>query len=248
MLVLKNFNLNILNSRIISDFNINISINKKTFIIGPNGSGKSSLLFGILGKESYSNIYGSIFFKNLNIKCLSPDQRSLRGIFLCFQNPIEIPGVSNIDFLFNIYKIKKRFLNEDHMDYFNFIDFIRNITEELTINNAILNMDLNYCLSGGEKKMNEIIQMKILNPDLILLDELDSGLDADFLKKLMLFVYNFVCSSQKSFLMVTHHFNIIDNDKNNEIFLIINGKNLFKGSSKILSLIKFNGYSWFLSK
>lgn len=248
MLILKNFNLNILNSRIISDFNIDTSNTKRNVIIGPNGSGKSSLLFGILGKENFFNIYGSIFFNNVSIKNFLPEQRSLNGLFLCFQNPVEIPGVLNIDFLFNIYNLKKKFLNEITVDYFEFIDMIKNIVDELKINSSILNMDLNYCLSGGEKKMNEIIQMKILNPDFILLDELDSGLDVDFLKKLIFFVYDFVHNCKKNLLLVTHHFNIIDESENNKIFLIINGKNLFSGSSKILKYVSNNGYSWFLSK
>ena len=182
ILEIKNLKASINNIEILKGLNLTINEGEIHAIMGPNGSGKSTFSKVIAGHPAYQVLSGEILYKGQNIINFEPDQRSHLGIFLAFQYPIEIPGVSNEDFLRLAYNSKLKSNNEVEIDP---IEFLSLITEKLKIvdmSSTFLSRNVNEGFSGGEKKRNEILQMALLNPDLAILDETDSGLDIDALK------------------------------------------------------------------
>jgi len=209
LLEVKNLHVSIDDNEILKDFNLKINKGEIHAIMGPNGSGKSTFSKVLAGHPAYSVLDGEIFFKGLSILDLEPEERSHLGIFLAFQYPIEIPGVSNEDFLRLAYNSKQKFYNKPEVDP---IEFFSIITEKLKLVNmspVFLSRNVNEGFSGGEKKRNEILQMILLDSELAILDETDSGLDIDALKTISIGINNFMNPS-KGILLITHYQRLLD--------------------------------------
>jgi Fe-S cluster assembly ATP-binding protein len=225
--------------------NLNLTINKGEIhaIMGPNGSGKSTFSKVLAGHPAYSILKGDILFKGLSILDLEPEQRSHLGIFLAFQYPIEIPGVSNEDFLRLAYNSKQKFYNKPEIDP---LEFLTVINEKLKLVNMLpvfLSRNVNEGFSGGEKKRNEILQMILLDSELAILDETDSGLDIDALKTISMGINNFMDSS-KSILLITHYQRLLDYIKPDYVHVFQDGKIIKTGSAELAKELENKGYEW----
>ena len=224
--------------------NLNLKINKGEIhvIMGKNGSGKSTLSKVIAGHPAYSNLDGKILFNNKNILDLDPETRSLLGIFLAFQYPIEISGVTNEDFLRLAYNSKQFNKNLKEINPIDFLKLINDKLKTVDINSAFLSRNVNEGFSGGEKKRNEILQMILLNSSLCLLDETDSGLDIDALKIISDGI-NYFISKNKSIIIITHYKRILDYIKPDFIHIMKNGEIIKTGDYSIASELETIGYN-----
>ena len=225
--------------------NLNLKINKGEIhaIMGPNGSGKSTFSKVLAGHPAYSLFQGDIFFKGSSILDLEPEQRSHLGIFLAFQYPIEIPGVSNEDFLRLAYNSKQKFYNKPEVDPIEFLSIINEKLNLVNMSPIFLSRNVNEGFSGGEKKRNEILQMILLDSELAILDETDSGLDIDALKTISMGINNFMNSS-KSILLITHYQRLLDYVKPTYVHVMQNGKIIKTGSAKLAKELEDKGYQW----
>lgn len=225
--------------------NLNLTINKGEIhaIMGPNGSGKSTFSKVLAGHPAYSISKGDILFKGLSILDLEPEQRSHLGIFLAFQYPIEIPGVSNEDFLRLAYNSKQKFYNKPEIDPLEFLTVINEKLKLVNMSPVFLSRNVNEGFSGGEKKRNEILQMILLNSELAILDETDSGLDIDALKTISMGINNFMDSS-KSILLITHYQRLLDYIKPDYVHVFQDGKIIKTGSAELAKELENKGYEW----
>ena len=243
LLEVKNLHVSIDDNEILKDFNLKINKGEIHAIMGPNGSGKSTFSKVLAGHPAYSVMDGEIFFKGLSILDLEPEQRSHLGIFLAFQYPIEIPGVSNEDFLRLAYNSKQKFYNKPEVDP---IEFFSIITEKLKLVNmspVFLSRNVNEGFSGGEKKRNEILQMILLDSELAILDETDSGLDIDALKTISIGINNFMNPS-KAILLITHYQRLLDYVNPTYVHVMQNGKITKTGSADLALKLEAQGYGW----
>jgi len=225
--------------------NLNLTINKGEIhaIMGPNGSGKSTFSKVLAGHPIYTVISGDIIYKDLSILTLDPEERSFLGIFLAFQYPIEIPGVSNEDFLRLAYNSKQKACGKKEVDP---IEFFKIIIEKLKIvdmSPTFLNRNVNEGFSGGEKKRNEILQMILLDSELSILDETDSGLDIDALKVISNGINNFM-NNQKAIILITHYKRLLDYVKPTYVHVMHNGKIIKTGSADLANALEKKGYEW----
>jgi Fe-S cluster assembly ATP-binding protein len=228
--------------RILNNLNLKINKGEIHVIMGKNGSGKSTLSKVIAGHPAYSNLDGKILFNNKNILDLDPETRSLLGIFLAFQYPIEISGVTNEDFLRLAYNSKQFNKNLKEINPIDFLKLINDKLKTVDINSAFLSRNVNEGFSGGEKKRNEILQMILLNSSLCLLDETDSGLDIDALKIISDGI-NYFISKNKSIIIITHYKRILDYIKPDFIHIMKNGEIIKTGDYSIASELETIGYN-----
>ena len=242
ILNIKNLNIGINNQKIINNFNLKINQNEIHFIFGPNGSGKSTLLKVLAGHPNYTVSSGKITFENTNILKLSTEKRAQKGIFLAFQHPLEIPGITNYDFLYLLYTEHQKYNKLSLPSHFDFLLKIKKYLKRLNFNEAFLFRELNYGFSGGEKKKNEILQLLLLQPKLILLDEFDSGLDIDSLKLISKILRN-EFYFKTSFLIVTHNIKILKYFTPTFIHILKNGKITKTGSTSLINELEFKGYT-----
>jgi len=243
ILEIKNLKASINNIEILKGLNLTINEGEIHAIMGPNGSGKSTFSKVIAGHPAYQVLSGEILYKGQNIINFEPDQRSHLGIFLAFQYPIEIPGVSNEDFLRLAYNSKLKSNNEVEIDP---IEFLSLITEKLKIvdmSSTFLSRNVNEGFSGGEKKRNEILQMSLLNPDLAILDETDSGLDIDALKIISKGINTYM-NQNKSIILITHYQRLLDYVKPDYIHVMQEGKIIKTGNSQLAKELEKKGYEW----
>jgi Fe-S cluster assembly ATP-binding protein len=245
VLEIKNLTVSINEKNILKHFNLNINVNETHIIMGPNGCGKSTLAKIIAGYPEYKIKDGDIIFLKKNLKYLLPEERSHLGIFLAFQSPIEIFGVSNFDFLRLAYNEKQKILNKKEITPLEFLGIIKDYLKLLNISEDFLKRDLNQGFSGGEKKKNEMLQMLILQPKLIILDELDSGLDMDALQTIFsLFSQNLLKDS--AFLIITHNPKIFDFVRPNFLHIMKNGQISKTGNLDLLKILEKDGYKAFI--
>ena len=225
--------------------NLNLKINKGEIhaIMGPNGSGKSTFSKVLAGHPAYSILHGDILFKGLTILDLEPEERSHLGIFLAFQYPIEIPGVSNEDFLRLAYNSKQRFYNKPEVDPLEFLTIISEKLEFVNMSPLFLNRNVNEGFSGGEKKRNEILQMILLDSELSILDETDSGLDIDALKIISTGINKFM-NSEKSIILITHYQRLLDYINPTYVHVMQDGKIIKTGSADLARELETKGYEW----
>lgn len=215
-------------------------------IIGPNGCGKSTFSKFLAGHPLYTLNGGSVFFKNKDLSLLSPEHRSKLGLFLAFQYPLEISGLSMFDFLHFSYNERQKFLNKILLMPLEFLAYIKPFCEKLKITEDFLYRNFNEGFSGGEKKKNEILQMFTLDPDLIILDELDSGLDIDALRLIYKNIQEYSLKErEKTFIIITHNFKIFEYITPNCIHLMLNGKIVKEGGISLLNDLEKNGYRFF---
>ena len=225
--------------------NLNLTVNKGEIhaIMGPNGSGKSTFSKVLAGHPAYSVISGNIFFKGLSILDLEPEERSHLGIFLAFQYPIEIPGVSNEDFLRLAYNSKQKFYNKPEVDPIEFLTIVNEKLQLVSMSPLFLSRNVNEGFSGGEKKRNEILQMILLDSELSILDETDSGLDIDALKIISNGINTFMNPS-KSIILITHYQRLLDYVNPTYVHVMQDGKIIKTGSANLAKELENKGYEW----
>jgi Fe-S cluster assembly ATP-binding protein len=243
LLEVKNLRVSINNTEILKDFNLTIKQGEIHAIMGPNGSGKSTFSKVLAGHPSYCILDGDIFFKGSSILELEPEQRSHLGIFLAFQYPIEIPGVSNEDFLRLAYNSKQKFYNKPEVDPIEFLTIIHDKLQLVNMSPLFLSRNVNDGFSGGEKKRNEILQMILLDSELAILDETDSGLDIDALKTISAGINQFMTPS-KSILLITHYQRLLDYIKPTYVHVMQNGQIIKTGSANLATELESKGYEW----
>ncbi len=243
LLEIKNLQVSINDNKILKNLNLKINKGEIHAIMGPNGSGKSTFSKVLAGHPAYSVLNGDIFFKGLSILDLEPEERSHLGIFLAFQYPIEIPGVSNEDFLRLAYNSKQKFYNKPEIDPIEFLTIINEKLNYVNMSPLFLSRNVNEGFSGGEKKRNEILQMILLDPELSILDETDSGLDIDALKIISNGINNFM-SPSKSIILITHYQRLLDYINPTYVHVMQDGKIIKTGSAELAKELENKGYEW----
>ncbi len=240
MLEIKNLQASINNKTILKGLNLTIKPGELHAIMGPNGSGKSTLANVLSGKSGYE-ISGDVNYEGKSLKKVSVEERAQRGIFLAFQYPLEIPGVNTNNFLKTSLNSIRKSKGKKELDTLTFLKLVKEKASELGINEKILSRQLNVGFSGGEKKKNEILQMKILDPNLSILDETDSGLDIDALKTIASGV-NSSRDSKKSFLVITHYQRLLEYIKPDFVHVLSNGKIIKTGCGELAEELEKTGY------
>nr|AZL88031.1 Iron-sulfur cluster formation ABC transporter ATP-binding subunit [Harveyella mirabilis] len=243
MLKIQNLHVNIENKSIIKGLDLYIKQGEIHAIMGRNGSGKSTLAKIIAGHPSYKITEGNIIFNDEIITNIEPEDRAHKGIFLAFQYPIEITGVSNIDFLRSAYNAKQKKLKKKELDPLSFFKLINQKIKDIDIDQKLLNRYLNEGFSGGEKKKNEILQMSLLQNQLSILDEIDSGLDIDALKNIASNINNFA-NQKNSILLITHYQKLINYIKPKYIHVMDKGKIIYTGNETTATKIDRYGYNF----
>jgi Fe-S cluster assembly ATP-binding protein len=224
---------------------VNLSMNRGEVhaIMGPNGSGKSTFSKVLAGHPSYTITSGQIIYNGENISKLEPDIRSHKGIFLAFQYPVEIPGVNNEDFLRLAYNSKQKALKKNELEP---LHFLKVLTEKLNLVGLDINFlsrNVNEGFSGGEKKRNEILQFALLDSDLGILDEMDSGLDIDALK-IISEAINLLKTKNKSIILITHYKRLLEYIQPDYVHVMINGKIIKTGGVTLANTLEEKGYEW----
>ena len=240
MLEIKNLQASINNKLILKGLNLSIKPGELHAVMGPNGSGKSTLANVLSGKSGYK-ISGTLNFEGKNLKEIPIEERAQKGIFLAFQYPLEIPGVNTNNFLKTSLNSIRKARGEKEIDTLSFLKMVKEKSSELGIDENFLSRQLNVGFSGGEKKKNEILQMKILDPNFSILDETDSGLDIDALRT----VANGVNSSRnkkKSFLVITHYQRLLNYIKPDFVHVLSDGKIIKSGCSELAEELEKTGY------
>ena len=229
------------NTKILKGLNLSINQGETHAIMGPNGSGKSTLSKVISGHPAYEVIEGSIKFQGQSILDMSPEERARAGIFLAFQYPVEIPGVTNIDFLRMSYNSRQEYLGLTQLDPLEFLEFVHKKLELIDISPNFLSRNVNEGFSGGEKKRNEILQMLLLDPVFSILDETDSGLDIDALKNVASNI-NLLQKTDSSILLITHYQRLLEYVKPDFVHIMYNGKIIKTGDYSLALELEKNGY------
>jgi len=240
MLEINNLKAAVNKKEILKGLNLKINPGELHAIMGPNGSGKSTLANVLSGKDGYE-ISGEINYRGESLNNISVDERAQRGIFLAFQYPLEIPGVNTNIFLKTSLNSIRKSKGEKEIDTLAFLKLVKEKSSELGIDEKTLSRQLNVGFSGGEKKKNEILQMKILDPSLSILDETDSGLDIDALKIVAKGV-NSSRNKQKSFLVITHYQRLLDYIKPDFVHVLSDGKIIKTGCGELAEELEKTGY------
>tara|TARA_B100000085_G_scaffold237773_1_gene226982 strand:+ start:391 stop:1146 length:756 start_codon:yes stop_codon:yes gene_type:complete len=247
ILEIKNAELSINNKKILKGLSLNVNEGETHAIMGPNGSGKSTLSYMLAGRDGYELDNGSITFDNTDLTQLSPDERSNLGLFLAFQYPVELPGVSSTNFLREIFNSRKKYLGENELSHLDFIKHLRKVAENLSIKDEMLKRYVNFGFSGGEKKRFEILQMALLNPKISVLDETDSGLDVDALKIVSEGVNN-LKDKKNAVVVITHYQRLLDYIKPDIVHIMSDGKIIKSGDADLALYVEKNGYSEILNE
>ena len=243
ILEIKNLRAGINNSEILKNLNLTINRGEIHAIMGPNGSGKSTFSKIIAGHPAYQVVSGEILFNGQSILDLEPEKRSHLGIFLAFQYPIEIPGVSNEDFLRLAYNSKQKFYNKPEIDPIEFFSLINEKLKLVNMSSTFLSRNVNEGFSGGEKKRNEILQMILLESELSILDETDSGLDIDALR-IVSHGVNQIKSKENAFIVITHYQRLLDYIVPDFVHVLSDGKIVKTGGKELALELEEKGYYW----
>ena len=243
MLKVNNIFASVDGKRILNGVNLEIKSGEVHAIMGKNGSGKSTLSNLITGREGYEVDKGNIFFNDESILDWSPESRSLAGIFMSFQYPVVIPGVNNTYFLKAALNAKRKHQGKKELDSAKFLKRIKENLKSVDMDTKYLKRAVNDGFSGGEKKKNEILQMLTLEPNLVILDETDSGLDIDALRVIANGVNKFR-NKNRSFIIITHYQRLLDYIKPDFIHVLIDGKIVKSGGKEIANELESRGYSW----
>ena len=247
MLEIRNLHVSIDGRDILKGFNLNIKPGEVTAIMGPNGTGKSTLSYVLAGREGYLITQGEILFNGESLLELDPHQRAAKGIFLAFQYPVEIPGVTTMQFLKAAMNAQRRSRGESEIHTPDFMKIVRETAQKLDIDQDMLRRPLNSGFSGGEKKRMEILQMSLLTPSMCILDEMDSGLDIDALRTVSEGVNN-LRNNQRSFLIITHYQRLLDYIRPDTVHVMANGQIRRSGGPELALELEKNGYQEYLSE
>lgn len=240
-LIIKNLGVKIEDKQILENINLEIKSGEVHAIMGPNGTGKSTLASALMGNPAFEITNGEVFLDDKNLLEMEVDERARAGLFLAMQNPVEVPGVTNSTFM-------REALSAKEGKRVNIIDFAMDYekkAEELKMAEDLPHRYLNEGFSGGEKKRNEVLQLKVLEPKVAILDEIDSGLDVDALKIVGENVSDMVKNNNLGVLLITHYQRILDYIKPTKVHVIMDGRIVKSGGMEIISQIEESGYSQF---
>jgi len=243
MLSIENLHVSVGDKPILNGVNLQINAGEIHAIMGPNGSGKSTLSHVLSGKSGYTVTAGKVTYQGQNLLEMAPEMRAREGLFLAFQYPVEVPGVSNIYLLkaaLNAIRKHKGLAEVDAMD---FLSLVKDKIKLLEMDEKFLYRSVNEGFSGGEKKRNEILQAAILEPSLCILDETDSGLDIDALKVVSAGV-NSLRNAERSFLMITHYQRLLDYIKPDIVHVLAHGQIVKSGGAELALELEAKGYQW----
>ncbi|KTC65526.1 Fe-S cluster assembly ATP-binding protein (plasmid) [Legionella adelaidensis] len=247
MLTIKDLNVSINDQAILKGINLKVKAGEVHAIMGPNGSGKSTLSKVLAGHPAYEITQGNISYEGKDLLPLSPAERAQAGIFMSFQYPVEIPGVTNINFLKASVNAVRKGQGLKTLDAIEFLNFIREKCQLVDMDESFLYRSINEGFSGGEKKRNEILQMAALEPKLAILDETDSGLDIDALRIISEGV-NALRSQERAIILVTHYQRLLNYIEPDYIHVLANGKIIKSGDKSLALELEEKGYSWLEEK
>lgn len=242
-LEIRNLHASVAGHEILRGIDLTVGAGEVHSIMGPNGSGKSTLAQVLAGREEYEVTQGEIRFNGRNLLELEPEERALAGIFLAFQYPVEIPGVATNYFLKTALNAHRKHRGEPELDAMEFIEVLRERAESVQLDPKLLSRALNEGFSGGEKKRNEMLQMAILQPQLAILDETDSGLDIDALRIVAEGV-NRMRDTKRSFLVVTHYQRLLNYIVPDYVHVLMHGRIVKSGDRQLALELENQGYGW----
>jgi Fe-S cluster assembly ATP-binding protein len=243
MLEIRNLHVQAGEKKILHGIDLKVDKGETHAIMGPNGSGKSTLGLVLAGHEEYEITEGDILYNGESIIEMEPDERACEGIFLAFQQPVEIPGVVNSHFLRNAFNSIRKYRNEEEMDALDFMNYMKDKMELLELKPELLKRGLNVGFSGGERKRNEILQMLVLNPHLAILDETDSGLDIDALQIVAKGV-NAHRGPDHSEIVITHYQRLLNYIVPDKVHVLHNGRIIKSGGKELALELEEKGYGW----
>lgn len=243
MLKIVNLHVEAEGKKILNGVNLEVKAGEIHSIMGPNGSGKSTLAQVLAGKEGYKILEGEVWYQGENLLDMDPEKRAREGLFLAFQYPVEIPGVSNTYFLRAALNAKRKHLGEAEIEAGDFLKFVKEKADLLKMDTSLLSRPVNEGFSGGEKKRNEIFHMAVLEPSLGILDETDSGLDIDAMKVVAEGV-NSLRSPERAFIVVTHYQRLLEYIIPDFVHVLSEGKIVKSGDKGLALELEQTGYSW----
>lgn len=243
MLEIKNLKVNVEGKEILKGINLKVNKGEVHAIMGPNGSGKSTLANVLAGREDYEITEGEVIFENKNLLEMAPEDRAREGVFLAFQYPVEIPGVSNTNLLKHAVNEIRKHRGLQQYDAMEFLTMIKEKMKFVDMPQSLLSRSVNEGFSGGEKKRNEIFQLAVLDPKLSILDETDSGLDIDALR-IVADGVNKVKNGENSFIVVTHYQRLLNYIIPDFVHVLHNGKIILSGDKNLALKLEENGYDW----
>ena len=242
MLKIKNLHATVDGKEILKGIDLAMGFGEVHAIMGPNGSGKSTLSYVLAGRDGYEVTKGEVLYKGKNLLEMKPEERAGEGVFLAFQYPVELPGVSSMNFLKAAVNAVRKYRGENELDAMDFLKFVRETTKMLNITDDMLKRAVNVGFSGGEKKRNEVLQMAVLKPILSVLDETDSGLDVDALRIVGEGV-TALRSPHRSMLVITHYQRLLDHIVPDEVHILADGKIVRSGGKELAVELEEKGYS-----
>jgi Fe-S cluster assembly ATP-binding protein len=243
MLEIKKLHAGIDGNEILKGINLTVKKGEIHAIMGPNGSGKSTLAKVLSGHPAYEVTQGEVLFEGKNLLALAPDERAREGIFMAFQYPIEVPGVSNAQFLRLAYNEKRKHLGEEELDPLEFKDLLKERAKVVEMDASFMTRSVNEGFSGGEKKRNEILQMAVLEPKLAVLDETDSGLDIDALR-IVAGGVNQLHNPNNAVILVTHYQRLLDYIVPQFVHVLADGRIAKEGGKELALELEQKGYDW----
>ena len=241
MLKIEDLHVNVKDKKILQGINLEVKPGEVHAMMGPNGSGKSTLANVLSGRDGYEIVKGKISFLKENLLELEPEVRACKGLFLAFQYPVEIPGVSGMNFLRTTLNSIKKYRKQKELDGVNFLKLLRKKAKILKIDEKLIKRSVNTGFSGGEKKRSEILQMSLLEPKLAILDETDSGLDIDALKIVANGV-NKLKNKNRSFLIITHYQRLLNHIIPNKVHILSKGRIIRSGDKSLAIELEKKGY------
>lgn len=243
MLSIKDLYASVNDTPILHGIDLEVKAGEVHAIMGPNGSGKSTFANVLAGREQYRVTQGEVRYKGQDLLAMPPEERAQAGVFLAFQYPVEIPGVSNIYFLKAALNAIRRYRSLDELDAMDFIALVKEKVEVVKMDEALIYRAVNEGFSGGEKKRNEIVQMMVLEPALAILDETDSGLDIDALKTVADGV-NRLRNDERAFIVVTHYQRLLNYILPDHVHVLSNGRIVKSGGPELALELEERGYEW----
>jgi Fe-S cluster assembly ATP-binding protein len=243
LLEIKNLHAQVEDMEILKGVSLTVNAGEVHAIMGPNGSGKSTLAQVMAGKEEYEVTAGEILYKDQDLVEMAPEERAREGVFMAFQYPVEIPGVSNVYFLKAALNAIRTHRGEQEMDAMDFLTYVRAKMGLVKMNEELLNRPVNDGFSGGEKKRNEIFHMAVLDPVLAILDETDSGLDIDALK-IVADGVNSLRDENRAFVVITHYQRLLNYIVPDYVHVLMDGKIVRSGGKELALELEDKGYAW----